>query len=213
MTKPRKKILKLGDKKFNPKNRFHRIRLYKKVFLSERTESILNTLLQESLNLASKTQHAAIYGGTDQLIELSNALADIEIAIEIVKQKIPALETHVYSTKLRKLDSLFNTIESKEDQSEPENISKEIVSDLKEEVQSIKSNGQSKDSLKRGEEIAKKKEGFIDSIRKSLKSKNSVINCQHYKNKECHSPKAKNVKSLCDNKWLNCCYISERKTN
>lgn len=129
-----KKIKKLNNKKeeFNPKNKNHRAKLYERTFMQHNVESRLFTLQEESINLTLQTAAVALDPSKANLLNLAEAIADVETATEFTKHSIPKLQEASTNIKYNKLHSLKERtdkeenealiVEPKKDQSEEEII-------------------------------------------------------------------------------------------
>lgn len=93
---------------FNPKNKTHRFNLYQRTFMKHNVESRLFTLQKEAINLTTQTLATALNPNKENLLNLAEAIGDVETCIEIIKLTIPKLTEASTNIKHGKLQTLKN---------------------------------------------------------------------------------------------------------
>ena len=101
------KIKKLNQE-VNFKNRKQRINLYNRTFMNHNVESRLFTLQKEAINLTTQVLAVALDPKEANLLNLAEAVGDVETCIEFVKLSIPKLQEASVNIRQRKLSALKN---------------------------------------------------------------------------------------------------------
>ena len=100
-------------KDINYKNKDQRIKLYELTFMKQSAESRVITLNRELLNTSLATS-GVLNDSTRTLLELAEAIADLEIITEVVKLSILNLSEAVSELKNKKLNSMNRRLQKKD---------------------------------------------------------------------------------------------------
>ncbi len=107
--------MSLKKQEFNPKNKNHRVQLFNKSFMKHNIESRMFTLHKEAINLTTHTLACGLDPNGKNLLNLAEAIGDVETMIEVAKLSIPKLQEASANIKQGKLVNLHNRTEEEQD--------------------------------------------------------------------------------------------------
>lgn len=105
----------LNKVEFNPKNKAHRANLFERSFMKHNFESRMFTLQKEGINLTTQTLAVALDPSAKNLLNLAEAIGDVETMIEVAKLSIPKLQEASTNIRHGKLVNLYNRTEEQKD--------------------------------------------------------------------------------------------------
>ena len=110
-----KKIKSLKKQEFNPKNKNHRVQLFNQNFMKHNIASRMFTLQKEAINLTTQTLAVGLDPTVKNLLNLAEAIGDVETMIEVAKLSIPKLQEASANIKQGKLVNLHNRTKEEQD--------------------------------------------------------------------------------------------------